>query len=119
MIDVRIANPDGTCTTRSTVLSCDEYATINYISSGAATELGQEPHPIDKEANPWGSKAPREDIKGYIDLDWRFENSTREWYTTSFYVTSTNDPPYDAVLGRREAEQLGMIRSRGSYKKLS
>ncbi|OAL53458.1 hypothetical protein IQ07DRAFT_585374 [Pyrenochaeta sp. DS3sAY3a] len=107
--------PDGSSTTRAKVLSRNKRAKINYISFDAATDLGQEVRPITEEPASQQTRTFREDIKGCVDLDWRFANSKEEWRTTSFYVTTTNDPPYDAVLGREEAKQCGMGKSTRFY----
>lgn len=51
-------------------------------------------------------------MEGYVDLDWCLEHSSRRIHTTRFFVSSIDNPPYDAVLGKNDALQYGMVKQR-------
>lgn len=53
-----------------------------------------------------------EKVEGYVDLDWCSEHDRKHWHNTRFLVTTTLDPPYDAVLGNAEAQQYGLAKRR-------
>jgi hypothetical protein len=92
------------------MLSCDSSCDANYISNELVTKfLGQKIHPIlDEEKLAHAQSLTHEGIQGYVELDWCRESNTNQWHMAYFLVTSTVDPPYDAVLGKRDAEKYGM-----------
>ena len=105
---------DDVDTTRSAILSCDIASDSNVISHRLVTKvLGEQYHPIDRERSlPVQTDIYGEHIDGYVDLDWCWERNTNRWHNTRFLVTTMYDPPYDAVLGRKDAEYYGMIRAK-------
>jgi hypothetical protein len=52
-------------------------------------------------------------VDGYVDLEWCFENR-KATNKSRFFVTSVHDPPYDAVLGRPDAERYGILKTKYS-----
>jgi hypothetical protein len=54
----------------------------------------------------------REEVEGYVVLDWCSEHDQELLHRTRFLVTTTCDPPYDAVLGKTEADQYGLSKRR-------
>lgn len=50
-------------------------------------------------------------MDGYVDLEWCFEN-TKTTNKSRFFVTSAQDPPYDAVLGRPDARHYGILKAK-------
>jgi hypothetical protein len=53
-----------------------------------------------------------EEVEGYVFLDWCSEHDWKQWHNTRFLVTTTYDPPYDAVLGKADAEQYDLAKRR-------
>jgi len=49
-------------------------------------------------------------IKGYLYLTWCFANNNKQIHTKRFWVTSTKNPCYDAILGRIDAERCDLTR---------
>ena len=47
------------------------------------------------------------ETRGYVDLEWSFKKS-RSTRQTRFVVVSTNDPPFDVLLGRKAAIECGL-----------
>jgi hypothetical protein len=73
--------------------------------------LNDRVQPIDKETTAYVQKYTfGERVDGYVDLVWYPRSNADRSYTTRFYVTSTDNPPYDAVLGRIDAERYTMFR---------
>jgi hypothetical protein len=71
------------------------------------TKLSSHVVPIDSDDMLTG-----EAVGGWIDLDWCFESKIPYWHTPCFLVTTIDDAPYDAVLGKKDVEQYGLLRSR-------
>lgn len=94
------------------VLTCDPAIDHNIISHQLVVEVLQVlVQPIDEKMEPCIHTYGRgEKIIGYVDLTWCFEKNNRRMQTTRFWVTSTENPSYDAILGRTDAEQCGLIR---------
>jgi len=113
-VHIRARSVDDVDTTRSAILSCDTATDSNVISHRLVTKvLGEQYHPIDKEgALPVQTELYGEQIDGYVDLDWCWERNTGKWHNTRFLVTTMYNPPYDAVLGRKDAEYYGLIRAK-------
>ena len=61
-------------------------------------------HPIDKgnESAIECFNGQEVSTQGYVELVWRFQQSRDNFYTR-FIVTTTYDPPFDAVLGRKSS----------------
>ncbi|KAH3942720.1 hypothetical protein HBH98_183890 [Parastagonospora nodorum] len=120
-IEIRARLSEDTETSRAAILSYDPVSNTNIISYHLATKIldepihaldGSLPYTDDSLKNHVRMRIHGEEIGGYVDLDWCFEETSKRWHTSRFFVTSTHDPPYDAVLGRRDAEHCGMIQSR-------
>jgi hypothetical protein len=92
------------------MLSCDSSCDENYISNELVTKfLGEKIHPIlDEEKLAHAQSHTHDGIQGYVELDWCLESNTEQWHMTYFLVTTTVDPAYDAVLGKRDAKKYGM-----------
>lgn len=49
--------------------------------------------------------------EGFVELDWGLDNPrSRRVYRTQFLVTAEEDPPFDIVLGRKNAVAYGLSR---------
>jgi hypothetical protein len=86
---------------------------VNYISEQLVADVLHTPiHQLEeKELMVLEQRWRHHDhISGYVDLVWCFGSNTRRMQKTRFYVTSAHT--YDAVLGRREAEQNGLLKTR-------
>ena len=96
-------------------LSFDTTAETNLISQRLVTEvLGLTINPLEKECNTCVERQSGEvDAQGYVDLVWSFERSRKIFEPTRFVVTSTYDPPFDAVLGRSDSIKHGLVRDCG------
>jgi hypothetical protein len=51
------------------------------------------------------------DVNGYVDLVWCLEKNNKRIHNTRFLVTSCHNPPYDAVLGKKDGAQFHMLES--------
>ncbi|KAH3964153.1 hypothetical protein HBI56_168050 [Parastagonospora nodorum] len=113
-IEIRARLSEDTETSRAAILSYNPASNTNIISYHLATKILDEPiHTLDDSSTDHVRMRIRgEEIGGYVDLDWCFEDKSKRWHTSRFFVTTTYDPPYDAVLGQRDAEHYGMIQSR-------
>jgi hypothetical protein len=113
-IEIRARTSDDVETSRGAILSCDPTSNANTISHRLATKVLNEPvHSFDHTFTEQSrARIHGEEVGGYVDLEWCFENNTKRWHTSRFLVTKTYNPPYDAVLGRSDAEIYGMLRSR-------
>ncbi|KAH7085023.1 hypothetical protein BKA63DRAFT_8167 [Paraphoma chrysanthemicola] len=113
-VEIRARNSDDAETSRGAILSYDPACDHNVVSHHLVTKVLHEPiHTCDNgSATRVGPQICREDVSGYVDLDWCTESDTQRWHTSRFLVTTTYDPPYDAVLGRKDAEHYGMLRTR-------
>jgi hypothetical protein len=96
------------------MLSCDPQSNTNVISQSLVTNvLGAHIHPLDKETISHGKEQINvQEVNGYVDLYWCFEENSKRLHNTRFIVTSSQNAPYDAVLGRRDAEHYGMLGSK-------
>jgi len=97
-------------------LSFDATADTNLISPRLVTEvLGLTISPLEKGCNAYAELRSEEeaDAQGYVDLVWSFETSRKIFEPTRFVVTSTYDPPFDAVLGRGDSIKHGLVRDCG------
>lgn len=67
-------------------------------------------HPLDKESIPDGEEQINtQEVDGYVDLYWCFENNSKRLHNTRFIVMSSQNVPYDAILGKRDADHYGML----------
>jgi hypothetical protein len=86
------------------------------ISKKLATSVLNKPiYQLEKEDMEWMARHDECDGlgEGYVDLTWCFEQSPRRIYgPTRFIVSATYDPPYDAVLGRRDSVNYGIVRAK-------
>jgi hypothetical protein len=98
-------------TWRAAILSCDQNSNQNIVAQWVVTRvLNEHVQPIDEETAAYVQRhAFGEEIAGYIDLVWCPKNEVAKIYKTRFFVTSAHNPPYDAVLGRRDAERYLMF----------
>ncbi|OAL45424.1 hypothetical protein IQ07DRAFT_208867 [Pyrenochaeta sp. DS3sAY3a] len=113
-IAIRARTQNDKKTTRSAILTCDTSSDYNVISKKLITDvLHEQYHPIG-DASSLSSSAQRDidGLDGYVYLDWRWESNKEEWHNSLFYITKTADPPYDAVLGRSDAEYYGLLATR-------
>ncbi|EOA85757.1 hypothetical protein ACJQWK_04129 [Exserohilum turcicum] len=96
------------------ILTCDPRLEYNIISRHLVRQVLQIPvHPIDEKIEQCiHTHGCDEKILGYVDLTWCFERNNKRIQTTRFWVTATENPCYDAVLGRSEAEQCGLIKAK-------
>ncbi|KAH7371654.1 hypothetical protein BKA66DRAFT_443854 [Pyrenochaeta sp. MPI-SDFR-AT-0127] len=113
-ITIRAQSPGDTKTTRRAILACDTASNSNVISQQLVTTvLREQYHPIDEQSTlPVPTQTYGEEIDGYVYLDWCWESNQQQWHNTRFFVTKTNDPSYDAVLGKEDAEYYGMLKAR-------
>ena len=97
-------------------LSYDKTTESNLISPKLVTEvLGRAITPSDMEYGKFVGRFNGQDMEtqGYVDLVWCFQNQRNIYEHTRFVVTSTYDPPFDAVLGRRDSIKYGIVRDCG------
>lgn len=96
------------------MLSCNPNSDINVISQSLVTNvLGAHIHPFDKETTTQGKgRINTQEVDGYVNLVWCFENNSKRMHNTRFIVTSCRNAPYDAVLGKGDAEHHGMLGSK-------
>lgn len=97
-------------------MSFDTAADTNLISPRLVTEvLGLTISPLEKGCNTYSEQRSEEEVdaQGYVDLVWSFETSRKIFEPTRFVVTSTYDPPFDAVLGWRDSVKHGLVRDCG------
>lgn len=74
--------------------------------------LGAPIQPLDSKGKLQGhNQRGTEDVNGFVDLIWRFELQRGGTNYMRFFVTSDYDPPFDAVLGRKDAMHAGIIQS--------
>ena len=93
-------------------MSCNPKFKINVISRKLVTAvLCAHIQPFDIETATQEKDQIDTKIEGYVDLSWRFENNSKETHTTRFLVPTCSNPPYDAVLGKIDAEYYGMLGS--------
>jgi hypothetical protein len=105
---------DGTPTTRSLIISRDSISAESYISECAVTKvLHKDVQLLKHDATiRIPTQSHSEGVKGYVDLEWCLQHDQKSWNYTRFLVTTTYDPPYDAVLGRADAELYGLTKRR-------
>jgi len=96
------------------VLSCDPNTTESIISRPMLQVLDVPVHTSEKTecvlANNRG-----EGVEGYVDLTWCFGSNTKHIQETRFWVTTTENPAYDVVLGRGDAEKFGLVKPRRHF----
>jgi hypothetical protein len=111
-IEIRARTSDDTETSRGAILSCDPASDSNLVSHHLVAKILHEPiHICDGTSTDLArSRICDEEVGGYVDLDWRVDSDAQRWHTSRFLVTTTYNPPYDAVLGRKDAEHYGMLR---------
>jgi hypothetical protein len=111
---VRCCTTDGAPTSRVAILARDKLSDDNYISRPLVTKVfHKDIQPFEKEATMRiRTQLQSEEVEGYVDLDWCLEHDREKWQTTRFFVTTTCNPPYDAVLGKMDAGQYGLARRR-------
>ncbi|KAH7379488.1 hypothetical protein BKA66DRAFT_466053 [Pyrenochaeta sp. MPI-SDFR-AT-0127] len=112
-IEIRIQLSDNTEAWRLAILSCNPNSESNMISQKLVTNiLSARIQALDKEATTYEQDQMKTDeVDGYVDLVWCFEKSSKRMHNTRFLVTSCYSPPYDAVLGKKDAEHVGMLES--------
>ncbi|KAH7071639.1 hypothetical protein FB567DRAFT_538542 [Paraphoma chrysanthemicola] len=113
-IEIRTHGPNHADIWRVAMLSCDLKSDTSLISQNLVTNvLGAHIHPFDKETTMQGAgRINTSEADGYVDLVWCFENNSNRMHNTRFTVTSCHDAPYDAVLGKGDAEHYGMTGSK-------
>ena len=47
-------------------------------------------------------------VDGFVDLSWYCCKNATGKHNTRFWVTTTDNPAYDAVLGKRDAQQCAV-----------
>lgn len=101
---------DGRETWRAAILSYDRNTSQNIISYRIVTEvLNIQMRLIDQDTKGHRSlNSYGEEIAGIILLEWRLEGSRELGNRTWFYVTTTDNPAYDVVVGRDAAEKYGL-----------
>ncbi|EUC43053.1 hypothetical protein COCMIDRAFT_101886, partial [Bipolaris oryzae ATCC 44560] len=111
-IEIRSRHKNERDTWNRAVLICDSGVDYNIISHQLVTEVLQVPmQTIDEKMDAYVHTYGRgEEVVGYVDLTWCFEKNNKWMQTTRFWVTSTGNPCYDVILGRKDAEQCGLIR---------
>jgi hypothetical protein len=111
-ITVRCATTDGAPTLRAAILAYDKASNANYISRRLVTKvLHEDIQPFDRDATMCiRTQLNSEEVEGYVSLDWCSEHDRKQWHNTRFLVTTTYDAPYDAVLGKTDAERYDMIK---------
>jgi hypothetical protein len=97
------------------VLSCDPNTADNYISRPMLEVLDVPVHTSEKGEECIHANDRGEGVEGYVDLAWCFESNTKHMQKTRFWVTTTENPAYDVVLGRPDAEQCGLLRPRKHF----
>ena len=83
----------------------------NLISSElVAEDLGLEVHPLDGAGDSAVEifNGQEVGVKGYVELVWRLQNNQKKHFCTRFVVTAEDNPPFDAVLGRKAAREYGL-----------
>ncbi|OAL06556.1 hypothetical protein IQ06DRAFT_299298 [Phaeosphaeriaceae sp. SRC1lsM3a] len=110
-IEIQTQAHDDTEAWRFAVLSCDPKSNRNKISQTLVNDvLHASIQRYDKEAVSGGhDRKDEEEIDGFVDLTWNFEINNKRIYNTRFFVTSSKYPPYDAVLGKKDAKHVGML----------
>ncbi|KAH6625858.1 hypothetical protein C7974DRAFT_396841 [Boeremia exigua] len=95
---------------RNAILSVDNTANENVISRRLVIEvLGTEIAVIDKETAEFvRTRLSGEELEGYVDLTWCFEENTYRVQKLRLYVTTDHDPPYDVRLGKQAAKSYNL-----------
>ena len=110
-VEIRSTATDGAEVWRVAELSSNPKCEDNVISQKLVTNvLGEPIHPLDKErVAPTRTTKHRPQVEGYVEVAWCLENAPRRIHgPMRFLVSSTYDPPYDAVLGRRDSVHYGI-----------
>ncbi|EDU48762.1 hypothetical protein PtrSN002B_009507 [Pyrenophora tritici-repentis] len=100
---------------RAAILSYDKSSNENYISHRLVSNvLREDTQPFDKDATiRIRTQMHSEEAEGYVDLYWYLEHDPEHQHNTRFLVTKTDDPPYDAVLGKADARRYGLATRQG------
>ncbi|KAF2186252.1 hypothetical protein K469DRAFT_664124 [Zopfia rhizophila CBS 207.26] len=100
-------------TWRLAELSYDTASDTNFISQKLVKNvLDKRIRTLEKEPREWITRQNecQQLVEGYVDLVWCFERSPRRVHgPTRFVVSAVYDPPYDAVLGRRDSIKHGIM----------
>ncbi|KAF2468338.1 uncharacterized protein BDR25DRAFT_232227 [Lindgomyces ingoldianus] len=98
------------------ILTVDTASENNIISHHLFKSVLHEPiQSIDADSphSPHNTiRSSEESVRGYVDLVWYLEDDSNIEYQSRFFVVSSQNPPYDAVLGRRDAERYGILKPR-------
>jgi len=93
-------------------LSFDFDTDVNLISPRLVTEvLGLVITPLEHK-DEYG-KGQNKRFQGYVDLTWCFYTSRKICGPMRWMVTTAYDPPFDAVLGRKDYKKAGITRDCG------
>jgi len=85
---------------------------VNMISAKLVTEeLGLVINPLDSKEEHDDGQDKR--FQGYVDLAWCFYTSRKMFGPMRWMVTAAYDPPFDAVLGRKDYKKAGITQDRG------
>lgn len=108
-IDIQTKGPDGSNYCNSAVLSYDRKPGENLVSRRLVENvLHIDVRSIDKESAAFLTrKLPGENVEGFVDLQWSFEDEKQK-QTTRLYVAADPDPPYDVRLGKQAAKRYGL-----------
>ncbi|KAF2475392.1 uncharacterized protein BDR25DRAFT_301083 [Lindgomyces ingoldianus] len=97
-------------------LSFDIASETNVISQRLVKNVLEKPiTQLEKEDREWAiaQNDCESSVGGFVDLVWCFERSPRRLHgPTRFLVSETYDPPYDAVLGRRDTVECGIAKGK-------
>ncbi|KAH8722342.1 hypothetical protein GQ44DRAFT_687098 [Phaeosphaeriaceae sp. PMI808] len=113
-IEIRQQLPNNTEAWRLAILSYDPNFESNMISQKLVINvLGAPIQPFDEESTTHGKDRINVSMAdGYVDLVWCCENNSKQIHKSRFLVASCYNPPYDAVLGRKDGEHFGILESK-------
>ena len=95
---------------RVAILSTDPGSDYSVISQRLVTKVLCEPiHPIDKKAANPTEGGHEQQAEGYVDLEWSLKKDNKRVHRTRFFVSSVYNPSFDAVLGKKDALEYGMM----------
>jgi hypothetical protein len=95
---------------RAAILSTNPDSDYSVISQMLVTKVLCEPiHPLDKEDAKPNEGGYEQQTDGYVDLDWCLKKDKKRVHRTRFLVSSTYNPSFDAVLGKKDALQYGIM----------
>jgi hypothetical protein len=97
------------------VLSSDNESDTNYISRRVARDIMRikdAPRASDGISNGMAAGLKQRRTKeGCLELVWRYHKRPGREYSTRFEVSAAEDPPYEAMLGRKESSKHGFRKS--------